>query len=139
MKEQAILNDIENTLNDTINLGSAIIVEISEEGERLHSINNNIKTIIKNAEETKSIIKSMESTPYQFWLWICSFFQWESTTNKSLENIKIETFDEINNTNLLLEKLKNQALIISNQLDSHLDILDEIQNNNNNAERKLTL
>lgn len=137
MNENKSIHEIESTLIDTINLGSAIIVEISEESERLNNVNKNIKVIIKNAEEAKSIIKAMKSTQYRWWLWFTSFFSWNWLSINANDSTVDTTITPTNTANLL-DELKQQALLINKELDKHLVILDDIEKNNQTAKTKLT-
>ena len=140
---EQMLTKTSNVLSDTIRLGEAMLVEFSDQGEALANAKTHTESIVKQAKQAEHTVRSMRSTPYALWRWCVETFQWmvsglfvqASPVSKTVSNHQSNASASahakiVHTTTSPLEAqvliLHEQAHAMSEALDTHLHLLDEL-------------
>lgn len=134
---------------DTINISNKTLLELNTQKNQLNKINTTINNINQNIQISEYIIDKFNSLTYRIKNYLYSnpknetkIFQNSINNNKISNNIPIIPTDNYN-TNTLnhitnqINTIKNNSIVINNELDSQLDMLTDINQNIDSSNSKI--
>lgn len=143
------LSAIESTLADTIHLGEAMLTEFAQQTETFERAQAHTAAVVRDAQQAHHVVRAMQSTPYALWRWCVGWWTWLAgrfiavpEANPSVSTTQsapqpAEADDARDATTALLpasiewqlHTLHAQAHALGEALDTHLHLLDHLDDN----------